>query len=223
MFVVTETDAAAIRAAFDQRGEFAAAVELRRLFPGVTDMAEARECASTIAGWEPLPTKPRLVGCPTRDGSREPTISSPMAMTAPFTHRRRDGPLCDCETAGGPHPSVKRPRSVRGGTVQRPWEDHGSAWKDHESAVPRPSKSTCAIATGGKTIASKDASLGPVRPGPAISLGTAEAGTGGHAVRSLDDLFKIVRYAEPATIVGFSPSKPSFRIEFKGKWHLKPH
>ena len=44
MFVVTEAEATAIRAAFDQGGEFAAAVELRRLFPGVTDNAQAREC-----------------------------------------------------------------------------------------------------------------------------------------------------------------------------------
>jgi hypothetical protein len=55
MFTVTEAEAAAIRAAFEQRGEFAAAVELRRLFPGVTDTAQARECARTIAGWKPLP------------------------------------------------------------------------------------------------------------------------------------------------------------------------
>jgi hypothetical protein len=61
MFVVTEAEAAAIRAAFEQRGEFAAAVELRRLFPGVTDTAQARECARAIAAWKPLPAKPRLV------------------------------------------------------------------------------------------------------------------------------------------------------------------
>ncbi len=60
MFVVTEAEAAAIRTAFAQSGEFAAAVELRRLFPGVTNNAEARECARTIAAWEPLPAKPRL-------------------------------------------------------------------------------------------------------------------------------------------------------------------
>ena len=54
MFAVTEAEAAAIRAAFDQGGEFAAAVELRRLFPGVADNAEARECARTIAAWRPL-------------------------------------------------------------------------------------------------------------------------------------------------------------------------
>jgi hypothetical protein len=33
MFVVTEAEAAAIRTAFEQQGELAAAVELRRLFP----------------------------------------------------------------------------------------------------------------------------------------------------------------------------------------------
>ena len=43
MFVVTDADAAAIRAAFEQRGEFAA-VELRRRFPGITDNAKAQEC-----------------------------------------------------------------------------------------------------------------------------------------------------------------------------------
>jgi hypothetical protein len=64
MFVVTEAEATAIRAAFDQGGEFAAAVELRRLFPGVTDMVEARECARAIAAWKPLPVKPRLVRLP---------------------------------------------------------------------------------------------------------------------------------------------------------------
>ena len=55
MFCVTETEAAAIRAAYEQGGELSAAVELRRLFPGITDNAKARECARTIAGWTPLP------------------------------------------------------------------------------------------------------------------------------------------------------------------------
>jgi hypothetical protein len=41
---VTEADAAAIRAAFDRGGELSAAVELRRLFPTITDAAEARLC-----------------------------------------------------------------------------------------------------------------------------------------------------------------------------------
>ena len=57
MFVVTETDAAAIRAAYEQRGELSAAVELRRRFPGVTDNTQAKECARTIAGWKPLPLR----------------------------------------------------------------------------------------------------------------------------------------------------------------------
>ena len=56
--MVSDVEAAAIRAAFEQRGELAAAVELRRLFPGITDTAEARACARTIAGWKPLPAMP---------------------------------------------------------------------------------------------------------------------------------------------------------------------
>jgi hypothetical protein len=55
MFVVTEADAAAIRAVFDQEGELSAAIELRRRFPGITDNAKARACARNIAGWKPLP------------------------------------------------------------------------------------------------------------------------------------------------------------------------
>jgi hypothetical protein len=58
MFVVTEAEAAAIRAVYERHGEFSAAIELRRLFPGVTDNAQARECARTIAGWTPLPLRP---------------------------------------------------------------------------------------------------------------------------------------------------------------------
>jgi hypothetical protein len=55
MFVVSEADAAAIRAAFEQGGAFAAAVELRRLFPGITDNLQAPgECARIIAGWKPI-------------------------------------------------------------------------------------------------------------------------------------------------------------------------
>ena len=57
MFVVSEAEAAAIRAVYQQRGEFAAAVELRQRFPGITDNAQARKCARTIAGWTPLRTK----------------------------------------------------------------------------------------------------------------------------------------------------------------------
>ena len=55
MFVVSEADAAAIRTAFEQGGEFSAAIELRRLFPGITDNERAKECARIIVGWQPLP------------------------------------------------------------------------------------------------------------------------------------------------------------------------
>jgi hypothetical protein len=61
MFVITEADAAAIRAVFNQEGELSAAIELRRRFPGVTDNAKARACARRIAGWTPLPAQPRPV------------------------------------------------------------------------------------------------------------------------------------------------------------------
>jgi hypothetical protein len=59
MFTVTEADAAAIRAAFEEGGEFAAAVELRRLFPGIADNANARTCARAIAAWQPIIRPPK--------------------------------------------------------------------------------------------------------------------------------------------------------------------
>ena len=61
MFVVTEEDAAAIRAAFDQDGELSAAIELRRRFPGIVDNAHAQACVRSIAGWTPLPPAPCTV------------------------------------------------------------------------------------------------------------------------------------------------------------------
>ena len=62
MMVVTEPEAAAIRAVYEQSGELSAAVELRRLFPAVTDTAQARACARTIAGSKPLPVPLRSGG-----------------------------------------------------------------------------------------------------------------------------------------------------------------
>ena len=53
MFMVTEEDADAIRAAFFDEGELSAAIEVRRRFPGITDNGQARMCARTIAGWKP--------------------------------------------------------------------------------------------------------------------------------------------------------------------------
>lgn len=61
MFMVSEDDAAAIRAVFHNEGELSAAIELRRRFPGITDNGHARTCARNIAGWTPLPDQPRPV------------------------------------------------------------------------------------------------------------------------------------------------------------------
>jgi hypothetical protein len=58
IFVVTEDEAEATRAAFHQGG-LAAAVELCRRFPDTTDNAQARACERTIAGWTPLNLPPR--------------------------------------------------------------------------------------------------------------------------------------------------------------------
>ena len=51
MFTLNETEIASTQAAYASGGELAAAVGLRRLFPGISDMAHARRCAVTIAGW----------------------------------------------------------------------------------------------------------------------------------------------------------------------------
>ena len=74
MFVVTEAEAAAIRAVYEQSGELSAAVELRRLFPAVTDTAQARAYARTIAGWKPLPLPPRPVPRDARGDARPPHL-----------------------------------------------------------------------------------------------------------------------------------------------------
>jgi hypothetical protein len=58
MFMVTEADAAAIRTAFHEEGELSAMIALRQRFPGITDHAQARACARTIAGWQPPPAAP---------------------------------------------------------------------------------------------------------------------------------------------------------------------
>ena len=59
MFVISAAEAATIRTAFDQGGEFSAAIELRRLFPGIRDNDQARDCARTIASWKPLALPPQ--------------------------------------------------------------------------------------------------------------------------------------------------------------------
>nr|WP_294524648.1 hypothetical protein [uncultured Rhodopila sp.] len=74
MFCVSEADAAAIRVAFEQGGELSAAVELRRLFPGLANNENTRVCARSIASWTPLPVqsvKQRRVGRRRRPAARE--------------------------------------------------------------------------------------------------------------------------------------------------------
>ena len=67
MFMVDEPTAEAIRRAYEEGGEFSAAVELRRRFPGIT--ANARRCVRAIVGWAPLaPLPPK--------GTKAPQIGS---------------------------------------------------------------------------------------------------------------------------------------------------
>ena len=66
MMVVNEAEAAAIRAAFDRGGEFLAATELRRLFPGIINTKHVRECARIVAAWKPLPPRPITDRLPAR-------------------------------------------------------------------------------------------------------------------------------------------------------------
>jgi hypothetical protein len=92
MFVVSE-EAAAIRAAYEPGGEFSAAMELRRHFPGIIDNAEARGFARTVAGWQPLllkPTKPPKVRTMPPWGRRD---------RSPGNFRLRDA-LVWCTTSG---------------------------------------------------------------------------------------------------------------------------
>ena len=58
MFAVTEAEVVLIRAAYDDGGEFTAAVELRCGFPGITDNAKARERSRITAGWTPIAVPP---------------------------------------------------------------------------------------------------------------------------------------------------------------------
>jgi hypothetical protein len=53
MFALSAAEIEAVQAAWNRGGELCAAVELRRLFPGIADMTKARECARMIAGWTP--------------------------------------------------------------------------------------------------------------------------------------------------------------------------
>lgn len=62
MFIVTESDATAIRAVLNEGGEFSAAIKLPRLFPCIAKNATALKCAWKIAGWTPRPAAVTVPG-----------------------------------------------------------------------------------------------------------------------------------------------------------------
>ena len=59
VFVVDEETAEAIRRAWEEGGELAGVVELRRHFPLIADNANARRCVRAIVGWAPRPASGR--------------------------------------------------------------------------------------------------------------------------------------------------------------------
>ena len=73
MFIVTESDADAIRAALFDEGELSAVIELRRRFPGITDNGHTSACVRNIAGWKPAP------------------VAQDKAPPEPFTHVMQGG------------------------------------------------------------------------------------------------------------------------------------
>jgi hypothetical protein len=77
MYTISEEDAAAIRAAYEQGGELAAAVELRRRFPGLANNENTRICARTIAGWKPQPAAACQITPLRPRGGRRPRTSTP--------------------------------------------------------------------------------------------------------------------------------------------------
>jgi hypothetical protein len=69
MFVVTEEAAAAIRSAYEQGGELSVAIEVRRLFPGVTDNARRGNAPEPSPAGNRCPRRlVRSPGCRPRRG-----------------------------------------------------------------------------------------------------------------------------------------------------------
>ena len=62
MFMVDERTAAAIQHAWDEGGDLAAVVELRRHFAAISDGEAARRCVRTIVGWAQPPAPERERG-----------------------------------------------------------------------------------------------------------------------------------------------------------------
>ncbi|MCI0756136.1 hypothetical protein [Teichococcus vastitatis] len=77
MFCVTERDAAAIRQAFLKDGKFAATVELRRRFVGITSNADARRSVQMILGWPSATTVLAEASNDRRDGGMVDAMPPP--------------------------------------------------------------------------------------------------------------------------------------------------
>lgn len=71
MFAVAPAVADAIRQAFQEHGELAAIVELRRHFPLFESNEQARSCVLAIASWKPIP--PRLPARVKKPRAEQPT------------------------------------------------------------------------------------------------------------------------------------------------------
>jgi hypothetical protein len=57
MFAVDDDTAGAIRRVYEESGELAAVVELRRHFPLFENSEHARSCVRSIASWTPIPER----------------------------------------------------------------------------------------------------------------------------------------------------------------------
>jgi hypothetical protein len=63
--------AAAIREAYETGGELSAAIELRRRVQDIVDNAVARQQATAIAAWTPLPDRPKPCRMPRKGRQNE--------------------------------------------------------------------------------------------------------------------------------------------------------
>jgi len=66
MFAVDDATAGAIRRVYEDSGELAAIVELRRHFPLFENSEHARSCVRSIASWKPI--LPKGAAKPLPDG-----------------------------------------------------------------------------------------------------------------------------------------------------------
>ena len=97
------------------RGELAAAVEVRRHFPGIFSTAQARECARIIAGWNRCP-------CGLESRHRLPgAYAVPRAASGPWLNRHRVATRASHMNGPGT-PSLQRYPARRTRTRRRPRE-----------------------------------------------------------------------------------------------------